>query len=217
MDKIDFAALIKDPEKDQETVENSQNQAKSRALPDQKPTACTKSGNHNKLNNKDNMESARLARLARPKKEGIGINEGNSPTPEGGSARKSRAANLHPIAVCLLFAVAKKIQSEDEEIFHELVKLETMPPLEQVKTWARYAVENGINCHDVIYPFIKSPGKGHDCMSCQHLDMTCTSQPGISRKVFLWKCKKEFQILETSYLRERLLIAPAECADYEHV
>lgn len=83
MDKIDFAALIKQPENDQETVENSRNQAKSRALPDQLPTDITKSGNHNKLNNIDNMESARLARLARPKKEGIGINEGNSPTPEG--------------------------------------------------------------------------------------------------------------------------------------
>ena len=217
MDKIDFAALIKQPENDQETVENSRNQAKSRALPDQLPTDITKSGNHNKLNNIDNMESARLARLARPKKEGIGINEGNSPTPEGGSARKSRAANLHPIAVCLVLAVAKKIHLEGEEIFHELIRLETMMPIEQVKTWARYAVENGIDPHEIIYPFTQSPGKGHDCMTCKNLDMTCTSQPGISRKVYQWRCMRQHQILEACYLRERLLIAPAECTDYEHV
>ena len=215
MEKIDFASLIKQPENDHETDKNSRNPAKSRAVPDQLLAGFEKSGNVNKLIINNNNHCARLARLARPKKEGIGINEDNSLAPEGLAARELRASNLHPIAVCLLLAVAKKIQSEDEEIFHELIRLETMLPIEQVKTWAKYAVETGINPDEIIHPFTKSPGKGHDCMTCQHLDMTSTPQPGKGRKLYQWQCRKQHPILEAYYLRERVLIAPVECSDYQ--
>ncbi|MDR4514654.1 hypothetical protein [Nitrosomonas sp.] len=215
MEKIDFASLVKQPENDHVTDKNSRNPAKSRAMPDQLSAGFEKSGGDNILNINNNNHSARLARLARPKKEGIGINEGNSPAPEGLATRKSRAANLHPVAVCLLLSVAKKIQSEDEEIFHELIRLETMLPIEQVKTWAGYAIENGINPDEIIHPFTKSPGKGHDCMTCQHLDMTSTPQPGKGRKLYQWQCRKQHPILEAYYLRGRVLIAPVECTDYQ--
>ena len=217
MEKIDFAALIKQPGNDQETAGNGRNQAKSRAMPDQFPTDHTKSGNNNIMNNNDKNTSARLARLARPKNEGGGIINDDSPATEMVSPRESRAANLHPIAVSLLLSVAKKIQLGHEGLFHELIKLETMTPLEQVKTWATYAVENNIDPHQIIYPFIKSKGQGNDCMSCQHLDMTCTKQPGIRRKLYQWQCKKQHQILEAYYLRERVLISPVECTDYQHL
>ncbi|SER46032.1 hypothetical protein SAMN05421690_102823 [Nitrosomonas sp. Nm51] len=215
MGKIDFTVLIKQPEDDRKIAENTPNQAKSRAVPDQFPTDCTKSGNRNNMNKNNNKASARLARLARPKNEGGGIFNDQSPAPEGFAARKLRAANLHPIAVCLLLSVAKKIQCEDEEIFHELIRLETMLPIEQVKTWAKYAVESGIDPYRIIYPFIQSPGKGNDCTGCQHLDMTYAGQPGKSRKVYQWQCKKQHPILEAYHLRERVLIAPVECTDYQ--
>lgn len=118
MEKIDFAALVKQPENDHETAENSPKQAKSRALPDQFPTKNEKVGQSNTMNINDNNASARLARPARPENEGGGIINDDSPAPEGVSTEKSCAKNWHPIAVYLLLSVVKKIHSGGEEVFH---------------------------------------------------------------------------------------------------
>ncbi|GJL76081.1 hypothetical protein [Nitrosomonas sp.] len=215
MEKINFSALIKKPRNEQETPKNDQEKVKTRALPEHIPTMPENYENNNILNIKDNNDFARVARVARLKNEGGGIIKGEPPAPEGVATRKLRAVNLHPIAVCLLMSVAKKIHIVNEEIFHELTRLRTLTPIDQVKAWARYAVENGIDPHEIIYPFIDSPGKGHDCMTCQHLDMTSTRQPGSGRKLYQWQCRKQHPILEAYYLRERVLIAPVECTDYQ--
>ncbi|MCP5250453.1 MAG: hypothetical protein R3E36_12365 [Nitrosomonas sp.] len=51
-------------------------------------------------------------------------------------------------------------------------------------------------------------------MTCSNLDMTSTKQPDASRKLYQWRCKKNHQILEAYYLRERVLVSPVECSDY---
>jgi len=212
MKKIDFTALVKKPENDCETTRNGQSSLKSSPL-DYKFQPDFGQVDQDKLLNINEM--VYMATLDYKRRDIPGIDNKNSPAPEGVSTEKTRAVNLHPIAVCLLLSVAKKIRSSNEEIFSELLKLETMPPIEQVKTWARYALENGIDPHQIIYPFIKSPGKGNDCMTCSNLDMTSTKQPDASRKLYQWRCKKNHQILEAYYLRERVLVSPVECSDYD--
>lgn len=211
MEKIDFSVLTKQAKDKHESEQNSQLYPKksgnARLLSDQ----FHKVGQDNTMNVK---ACPTCPTSTDQKMIGAESNSKNSPAPEGVSTEKTRAVNLHPVAVCLLLSVAKKIHSSNEEIFHELLKLETMPPIEQVKTWARYAIENGIDPHQIIYPFIKSPGKGNDCMTCSNLDMTSTKQPDASRKLYQWHCKKNHQILEAYYLRERVLVSPVECSDY---
>jgi hypothetical protein len=133
------------------------------------------------------------------KNEGVGLdsknNEVKSTVPESGATKKLRAANLHPIAVCLLISVASKMQFSNEEIFNELIKLESMEPTEQIRVWTGYAVKNGIDPLKIVYPFTQSTGKGFDCMNCQHIDMKTAHQPG-SRRLYHWSCKKHHDILE---------------------
>jgi hypothetical protein len=214
MEKIDFASLIKQPGSNQERAKASQNYAKSRTLSDQLPTGSAKSDNNKKLNIKDNNHSARLARLARPKNEGAGIVNDESPAPVGGATRKSRAENLHPIAVCLLFSVARKIHSNTEEVLYELVKLEEMEPAEQIRIWTGYAIKNGLDPLKIVYPFTQSSGKGFSCMSCQHIDMKTAHQSN-SRRLYHWSCKKHHTILEAYHGLERVLISPETCTDYK--
>jgi hypothetical protein len=203
--------LVKKTENDCESAKNGQSSHDKSGIPDSFPTNNRKVGQDNTMNIKSFPTFP-----TSPDQKTIGVesNSNKSPATEGVSTEKTRAVNLHPVAVCLLLSVAKKIQSSNEEIFHELLKLETMSPIEQVKTWARYAMENGIDPHQIIYPFIKSPGKGNDCMTCSNLDMTSTKQPDTSRKLYQWRCKKNHQILEAYYLRERVLVSPVECLDY---
>lgn len=214
MEKIDFAALIKQPESGQKVVKDSQYQAESRATPDQCPTDLQNSIDDSCMNISDNNASARLALLVRPKKQGKGNSRENLPVPEGVTARKSRAANLHPIAVCLLVSVAKKIQSNNEEVFSELAQLDEMEPAEQIKLWTSYAIKNGLDPLKIVYPFTRSSGKGFSCMSCQHLDMKTVNQLN-SRRLYHWSCKKHHTILEVYHGLERVLIAPETCIDYQ--
>src|SRR5690606_23690370 len=123
MEKIDFAALVKKPENDRETAKNGQSGLESRALPYKLQPDLGQVGQDKSMNIK---EVPYLPYTALPKKDIPGIDNKKSPAPEGVSTEKTRAVNLHPVAVCLLLSVAKKIQSSNEEIFHELLKLETI-------------------------------------------------------------------------------------------
>jgi hypothetical protein len=214
MEKIDFASLIKQPGNNQESAKTSQNYAKNRALPDQLANDSTKSDSYNIMNVNNNSQYARLVRPARPKNEGIRIINDESPAPIGDAARKSRAENLHPIAVCLLFSVAKEIQSSNEDVLNEMAKLEEMEPAEQIRIWTGYAIKNGLDPLKIAYPFTHSSGKGFSCMSCQHIDMRTAHQPN-SKRLYHWSCKKHHTILEAYHGLERVLIAPETCTDYQ--
>ncbi|GJL76998.1 hypothetical protein [Nitrosomonas sp.] len=201
MNKIDWETLTKQPAADHKTI---------KAPPDNGCGAACPTRNTLNINECPTSPTCPTCPTGLKRERIISA-------PERGSTEKNARTEFHPIAVCLLLHVAKKIHCKDEEIFHELTRLETMLPIEQVQIWAGYAVENGIDPDEIIYPFTKSPGKGHDCMTCQHLEMTRTQQPGKKRKLYQWQCSKQHQMLEAYYLRERVLIAPDECTDYQHV
>lgn len=218
MEKIDWSALVKQAAHELGTRENHRNQGKSRVDPDYFEAGFEKSGTPQANYDNGFSDSSRLDRLSRPKKQRSGIfdvkDEAKSPSPEGVAARESRVANLHPIAVSLLVSVAKKMQSDTEEVLSELVKLEAMEPAVQIKIWTGYAIKNGLDPLKIVYPFTRSSGKGFSCMSCQHLDMKTAHQPN-SRRLYHWSCKKHHIILEAYHGLERVLIAPETCTDYQ--
>ncbi len=129
---------------------------------------------------------------------------------------KLRAAKVYfpnPIALCLLLACCYKIKASDEETTQSILKLKYMPPSEQIRSWTALCCDNGMDPFKIIYPFSQSRNKGSDCMSCQHIDMQQTSKPG-QRRIFRWTCNKHHQMLEAYCAAERILLSPAECADY---
>jgi len=147
---------------------------------------------------------------------GVGNKQENNPSREGVASEHLRDAKTyicHPIAVTLLLAVCYKFEASGEEFLQAIIKLQTIPPLEQVRSWAMLCQRNGIDPHQIIYPFSQSPGKGTDCQGCQHIDMQTIHKPN-ERKLYHWVCKRNHAILESHYVGKRTLIAPESCNDY---
>lgn len=214
MEKIDWAGLIKLPKNEVELVRNGQKSSKSRNNSNTFDADAEKSAKQKASSNNDFIDSSRINRLFRAEKHEKGMDDENFHATDKNSTEKSRVANLHPIAVCLLMNVGRKLQCSDEKLFNELVKLKNLEPSEQIRRWASYAVENELNPLSIVYPFARSAGRGSDCMRCQHIDMRTAHQPG-SRRLFHWSCKKHHSILEGYRGLERVLIAPETCNDYK--
>jgi len=209
---IDWDALAERSE----STENKENNPKSRALPDNIPTDSTSRADLKPNTVNGFSGCARHARHARPKNSGVGDNEENLPSREGVASENLRDAKTyfcHPIAVSLLLAVCYKFEASGEEILQAIIKLQTIPPLEQVRSWATLCHNNDIDPHQIIYPFTNSPGKGYDCQGCQHIDMQTINKPD-ERRLYHWVCKLNHSILESHYVGKRALIAPESCNDY---
>lgn len=214
MEKFDWAELIKLPNNEADLVRNGQSIVESRNDPDAFYAESEKSAKPKSLTNKDFNDPSRITRLSRPEKQGKETDDENLQALNEDSTKKYRAANLHPIAVCLLMNVGRKLQWSDEELFNELLKLKNFVPAEQIRIWTGYAVKNGLNPFSIVYSFFRSTGRGFDCKSCQHIDMKTAHQSG-SRRLYHWSCKKHHNILEGYLGLERVLIAPETCADYK--
>lgn len=119
----------------------------------------------------------------------------------------------HPAAVALLLACCQLIAASRDELLNELLKLQQIPPSEQVHRWALACRENGLPPERVILPGVPSSGKAMDCMRCKNLQMALESRDG-RRKQYHWSCTKQHAILEAGYLGERILLAPDTCNDY---
>ena len=215
---IDWDALTKQTIKDIETDQKADNTQESGARPTGLSANSENLGRTKTSIHKGFEHCVPLAPRAPLKNEGVEVDDKNNvvklPDSEKESIEKSRTTNLHPIAVCLFMSVARKMQCSNEELFNELVKLETMEPAEQIRTWAGYAVKNGLDPLKIVYPFTRSNDYGFDCMNCQHIDMKTAHQLG-NRRLYHWSCRKHHNILEGYHGLERVLIAPAECTDYK--
>ena len=208
---IDWNALIKtDTETEtQETIPNS------RACPtihddDFEKVGQAKPNEHNGFE-----DSARLARPARPKNKGVGLEQENNSSGEGGASDNYCATEtypVNPIAVTLLLTCCNKETINKVEILEAIWKLQTIPQPEQIKSWAILCQKYGIDPHRVIYPFTRSPNKGTSCQGCKHIEMQ--KIPTDKRPVYRFVCSKHHQILEAYYVAERILIAPESCTDY---
>lgn len=53
------------------------------------------------------------------------------------------------------------------------------------------------------------------CDGCQHIGMVQEPRPSDSRRFFWFKCGRGHSMIETAYHGERVLLAPASCADFE--
>ncbi len=196
--------------------ENVENTPKSRARPTTSGTDIEESGGL-KTSSQGGLEHcARHDRRARQKNNRVG-NEDEILSPLEGMAsdnfRDEKTYICHPVAVSLLLAVCYKFEASGEEILQAIIKLQTIPPLEQVRSWAILCQSNGIDPHQIIYPFTQSPGKGTDCQGCQHIDMQTINKPN-ERRLYHWVCKRNHPILESHYVGKRTLIAPESCKGY---
>lgn len=208
---IDWDELIR-AENGAETSENTPN---SRARP------TDSDGHHEKVgqlevNNQDVLDdSALLALPALLKNKGVGLEQENYAPGEGVASDNYCAAKTHPInpiAVTLLLTCCNKATFTKEETIEAIINLQTIPQPEQVRSWAILCLKHGINPHQVIHPFIRSPNKGTGCQGCKHIEMQKIATD--KRPVFRFTCKRQHPILEAFYVGERVLIAPESCGDY---
>ncbi|MDO8893729.1 hypothetical protein [Nitrosomonas sp.] len=147
--------------------------------------------------------------------EGGGKENGNHAPGESGASDNYRDAKtypVNPIAMCLLLTCCNKATFTKEETIEAIINLQTIPQQEQVRSWAILCYKNGIDPHRVIYPFTQSPNKGTSCQGCKHIEML--KIPTEKRPVFRFVCSLHHQILEATYVHERVLIAPESCRDY---
>ncbi|MBA3756419.1 MAG: hypothetical protein H0X02_09425 [Nitrosomonas sp.] len=118
---------------------------------------------------------------------------------------------MNPIAITLLLACCNKATFTKEETLEAIIKLQTIPQPEQIRSWAILCQKHGIDPHRVIYPFTRSSNKGTSCQGCKHIEMQ--KIPTDKRSVYRFICSKQHQILEVYYVGERVLIAPESCGD----
>ncbi len=210
---IDWDALIEQPK----SMENTGNNPKSRALPDHFPTNSESRTDSKPNTDNDFRDCARLARPARPKNDGVGDNQENNPSVEGGASENFRDAktySVNPIAICLLLTCCNKTTASKDETLEAIMKLQTIPQQEQVRSWTMLCHSYDIDPYRIIYPFIQSPIKGKSCQDCKHLEMQSIHKEG-TRRVFSFVCSQHHHILEAYYICERVIIAPESCNDYQ--
>lgn len=130
--------------------------------------------------------------------------------PVEGAGREGFA--LHPSAVCLLLAWARKLGASQEERAALVLGLGEMPPGEQVSYWHRVCLEADIASWKVLA--LEAPMEGMDCTLCKHLVSRCYPEPN-SRRRFHWGCALGYMTLETGQGTERIWIAPPECQSWE--
>lgn len=210
---IDWDAMIKSENGSKDSVSKPE----CREFPTMSDT-----NNENVETVKDNVhegfrDCSRHFRHFRQENEGVGLKQRNNPPGEGGTSDNYCAAKTypaHPIAICLLLTCCNKVTASGEEIFEQIMKLQTMPQSEQVKTWAMTCQKYNIDPYKIIHPSIKSSGKGISCQGCKHISMQ--KIPSDKRSVFRFVCNKQHHMLEVFYIGERVLIAPESCNDYQY-
>jgi len=63
-------------------------------------------------------------------------------------------------------------------------------------------------------PAVPLPASGAECMKCANLVMLVEHLEG-TRRVFWWRCRKGYALMEGRNYGERVMLAPAECDDFE--
>jgi len=188
---------------------------KSRACPTNHEDDSEKVGRLEPNEHNGLVDSARLARPARPKNKGMGLEKENNPPVEGGASDNccdAKTYPVNPIAVTLLLTCCNKATFTKEETIEAIINLQTIPQQEQIRSWAILCYKNGIDPHRIIYPFTQSPNKGTSCQGCKHIEML--KVPTDKRPVFRFVCSLRHQLLEVHYIHERVLLAPESCRDY---
>ncbi len=161
-------------------------------------------------------DCSRHFRHFRQENDGVGLEQENNPPDEVGASDNFSDAKtypVNPIAICLLLTCCNKVTASGEEIFEQIMKLQTMPQPEQVRSWAMTCQKYRIDPFSIIYPFLKSSNKGTGCQGCKHIDMQ--KIPTDKRAVYRFVCNKQHHMLEAYYVGERILIAPESCNDYQ--
>lgn len=165
--------------------------------------------------NQATIRFAPLAPIAPMKNNEIGLEQGNNPPVEGGASDNycdAKTYPVNPIAMCLLLTCCNKATFTKEETIEAIINLQTIPQQEQIRSWAMLCYKHGIDPHHIIYPFTQSPNKGTSCQGCKHIEML--KIPTDKRPVFRFVCSQNHQLLEATYVHERVLIAPESCRDY---
>ncbi len=209
---IDWVALIGETKTDEE----ADNCPESGELPHTLGSDSEKVGKPKTNNDKGLKEISPLSPLSPLLFEGIGNRQENNSSREGVSSdnfRDAKTYSVNPIAICLLLTCCNKATVNKEETLGAIMKLQTIPQPEQIRSWAILCHDYGIDPFSIIYPFTQSPGKGTDCQGCQHFDMQLIQKPN-ERKQYHWTCNKSHSTLEAHSVGGRTLIAPAECKDY---
>lgn len=209
---IDWNTLIQ-TNADSETLEIN---AKSRARPTTHDDVLEKVGQPKPNEHNGLDDSARLARLARPKNKGVGVEQENNPHVEGVASdnfRDAKTYSVNPIAICLLLSCCNKATASGEEIFEQIMKLQAVPQPEQIRAWAMTCQKYGIDPYRIIHPFTESHNNGTSCQGCKHISMQKILTD--KRPVFRFVCGQNHHMLEAFYVGERVLIAPESCNDYQ--
>jgi len=89
--------------------------------------------------------------------------------------------------------------------------LPVLPPLPS-KAGERGAAGRGDSLRADEANAVRSQRSEYD--RCMHLDMRYELHRGTRRR-FFWRCAKGHAILETAYCGGRILIAPADCMDWQ--
>ncbi len=121
---------------------------------------------------------------------------------------------VNPIAVTLLLTCCNKATIDKNETIEAIMKLQTIPQSEQIRSWAMLCQSHGIDPHRVIYPFTRSTNQGTSCKGCKNIDMKLIPTEN-ARQVYRFVCRKNHPMLEAHYVGERVLIAPETCQDYQ--
>ncbi|SNX61277.1 hypothetical protein SAMN06296273_2731 [Nitrosomonas ureae] len=211
MKMIDWGVLIGA----ENNIENAAIPPKSRARPTALGVDSEKVGQLQTNSHNGSSDSAPLAPPAPLKNKGVGLEQGNNPPVEGGASDNYCATEthpVHPIAICLLLTCCNKVTASKDEIMEQIIKLQTMPQSEQVRTWAMTCQKYGIDPYRIIYPFTQSSNKGISCQGCKHISMEKILTD--KRPVFRFVCGQHHPMLEAFYVGERVLIAPESCTDY---
>lgn len=187
----------------------------SRARPTTLDSDSEKVGLLESNEHKGSSYSALLALPALLKNKGVGQEQGNNPPGESGASDNycdAKTYPVNPIAMCLLLTCCNKATFTKEETIEAIINLQTIPQQEQIRSWAKLCYKHGIDPHHIIYPFTQSPNKGTSCQGCKHIEML--KIPTDKRPVFRFVCSQHHQLLEATYVHERVLIAPESCRDY---
>lgn len=211
MEMIDWDVLIRADNETENAGIIPESRARPIALGDNfEKVGRLKPNTHNGFN-----DSALLALPALLKNKGVGQEQENNPPVEGGASDNycdAKTYPVNPIAVTLLLTCCHKTTVSKEETLEAIWKLQTIPQQEQIRSWAMLCYKYGIDPQRVIYPFIQSPNKGTSCQGCKHIEML--KIPTDKRPVFRFVCSQHHQLLEATYVHERVLIAPESCRDY---
>lgn len=122
---------------------------------------------------------------------------------------------INPMAVTLLLTCCNKATIDREETIAEILKLQNIPQIEQVRSWAMLCQSHGIDPHRVTRTFTQHASNGTSCSGCKYIDMQLIDSAEHKRKVYRFLCGKKHSILEAFYVGERVLLAPETCNDYQ--